>query len=114
MPWLCSLIRERQEMNAFDMPRLLRAIQVGLQFNITPAMRFIFINLEADTIWLKAYFDREPTDAEREMLLEAAVEAGGHAEEVLNVDVKCVCDTRPFQSIPQVGSLVFARHEPES
>ncbi len=98
---------------SFTMARLVRAIQVGLQFNITPAMRFIYVDLRGQTIRLTAYFEGDPTDEEREMLLDAAIEAGAQAESLLEVDVRCIRDDRLFHLIPSEGDLVYARHEAE-
>lgn len=79
------------------------AIQVGLQFNITPAMRFIYVDLRGQTIRLTAYFERDPTEEEREMLLDAAVEAGAQAKVLLEFDVRCIRDDRLFHLIQSEG-----------
>jgi hypothetical protein len=104
----------RQDMKATDHRdvTLRLAVQVGLQFNITPSMRGIFASLQGNVLKLVAYFDKDPTQEERDLLVDAASEVSGQFPELLDVEVECVWDARAFDELPKKGALVYARHEP--
>lgn len=97
--------------------RLRLATQVGLLTNVTGAMRAICVSLVDNEVRLLAYFDRVPTEDERDMLVDAAVETAGDFPDNLGADVECIVDLRPMRELmgalreANQGYLVYARHE---
>ena len=103
-------------MNSPDLVRLRLAIQVGLLTNVPSSARIIWVNLIGDQIRLTVVFERQPTDDERELLIDAACEAEGDFERILETLVEFLVDTRPMatlmKDIPdERGYMVYARYE---
>lgn len=93
------------------------AIQTGLLTNITPAMRVICVDMDDGVIRLSALLEREPTQEEEEMLLDAALDAAGDFPRVMKAEVRCVVESRSMADLmgglhkSPLGYVVYARHE---
>jgi hypothetical protein len=97
--------------------RLLLAIQTGLLSNVTPAMRVICVRLVDGVIELTAFFEREPSEDEREMLLDASLDAANAFVREVEAKVECIVDEREMGELMRHlnaqprGALVYMRHE---
>ena len=100
-----------------DDVQLRLAIQRGLLWNVPSSVRFICVKLEADHLAMVACFSSEPTEDEKENLLDAGFEAAGDFPGNITVGLKCIVDDRPMgMLIPEIkkanfGRTVYARHE---
>ena len=88
------------------------ALQQGLLFNIVSSMRWIFFEFKNNTMILTAAFDREPTEDDRELIIDAVSEASDQFQTRYAIEGHCYYEKRPREEVNfKGGFLVYARNE---
>lgn len=95
---------------SIETSRLLLSTMRGLWGIVTPNLRKVSIELVNNVINVNFYYDKEPSENERELAEETATEViADFTEPYL---IACNIETIPFpKKIEQRGHLVYSRYE---
>lgn len=101
-------------MGRIDQKALQLSVQRALLFNIIPIVRFIFIEIDTNSILkLLIYLKNEPSNEEKDIYYAVAGEISGDFSEIDDSknEVQFIVGNSKFEDIQKLEFLVFAMYE---